>query len=76
MHNNTKFSEVIEQVNKYTEISIAPIDDEYEWHWRCKESEGSFETPELALLDAINFICRDCEALLISTLAKEEDVDA
>lgn len=76
MNSNTEFSEfseVIEQINKFTEVTIAPSDGEYEWYWRCKESESTFETPELALIDAINFICRDREELLIATLAKEED---
>lgn len=75
MNNNNKCSQIIEQVNEFTEITITRTDDEYEWYWRCKESETAFKTPELALLDAINFICRDYEALLVATLTKDEDVD-
>ncbi len=76
MHNNTEFSEVIKQINEPTEITIARlIDGEYEWYWWCKESEATFKTPELALVDAVNFICQNYEALLIATLAKEEDAE-
>lgn len=76
MDNNREFSPVIDQVNEFTEITISPIDDKYEWYWRCKESEKSFATPELALLDAISFICRDYETLLLAALAKEEESES
>lgn len=75
MPKNTEISESIALINEFTEITITRTDDEYEWYWRCKESETAFKTPELALLDAINFICRDYEALLVATLTKDEDVD-
>lgn len=72
---NTRFDDFIESLNKYTEISVSLIGDRYEWNWRCKESDETFDTPENAILDCINFICRDCEDLLIA-LSSEEDAGA
>jgi len=72
MTQNARPNKFIEFINKSTEISILPIDDNWEWTWRCKESEGVFDSPEEALADCINFICRDHEALLAASLAEDE----
>ena len=42
MSENERFNSFVESLNKYTEISIAPIDDKWEWHWRCKRVGRSF----------------------------------
>lgn len=74
INEDEKFHKFIEVINKYTEISIALIDSKWEWYWRCKESEGVFDTPEAAITDCIKFICRDCENLLVASLAEDESI--
>jgi hypothetical protein len=54
---------------------ISRIEDRYEWNWQCKESDETFDTPEDAILDCINFICRDLEDLLIALSSGEEDAE-
>ena len=72
---NTRFDSFIELLNKYTEIFVLPTGDRYEWNWKCKESDETFDTPENAILDCISFICRDREDLLIALSPKEDASD-
>lgn len=63
------------KINSETEIAISYEDDFVGWIWthRCIESEDSFSAPELALINAIQSLCKALDENITSNEDEDED---
>lgn len=66
--------ELIEIINQQTPVSINLVSLGYAWSWKCIESE-TFATPQLALINWINYTCQAYEEILIESLEKDDPED-
>jgi len=71
---NTITTDLIEAINKQTPVSIDLVPLGYAWSWRCVES-APFPSPQLALIDWINYVCQAYEEVLIESSEKGEKDD-
>lgn len=73
-HPTYSLNELIQAVNQQTPVSINLVPLGYTWSWKCLESEA-FVTPQLALIDWINYVCQAYEEVLIESLKEDDDFE-
>ena len=71
---NTTTTDLIEKINLQTPVTINLVPLGFAWFWKCIESKP-FHTPQMALINWINYVCQSYEEVLIELLEKDDDFE-